>query len=60
MERILAACVERDITVVVKTFERPECLRRLVSSIRRFYPGIPVFVVDDSREALEPPPEGTR
>jgi hypothetical protein len=50
--------VERDITVVVKTFERPECLRRLVSSIRRFYPGIPVFVVDDSREALEPPPEG--
>jgi glycosyltransferase involved in cell wall biosynthesis len=50
--------VERDITVLVKTFERPEALRRLVSSIRRFYPSIAILAVDDSREPLEPAPEG--
>jgi GT2 family glycosyltransferase len=50
--------LDRDLTVVVKTFERPEALRRLVGSIRRFYPHVPVVVVDDSAEALEPPPAG--
>jgi GT2 family glycosyltransferase len=50
--------VERDVTVLVKTFERPECLRRLISSIRRYYPGIAVLVVDDSAEPLEPAPAG--
>jgi glycosyltransferase involved in cell wall biosynthesis len=48
--------VERDVTVLVKTFERPDCLLRLVSSIRRFYPRIPIVVVDDSREPLQPVP----
>ena len=51
--------VERDITGLVKTFQRPEALRRLVASIRHFYPGIAVLVVDDSEEPLEPVPEGT-
>jgi hypothetical protein len=50
--------VERDLTILVKTFQRPEALRRLVASIRRFYPSIPVFVVDDSAEPFEPVPEG--
>jgi hypothetical protein len=50
--------VERDVTVLVKAFERPDCLRRLVSSIRRFYPHIAIYVVDDSREPLDPPPDG--
>jgi glycosyltransferase involved in cell wall biosynthesis len=50
--------VERDITVVVKTFERPDALRRLVTSIRRLYPNVAVLVVDDSAEALEPVPAG--
>lgn len=48
--------VERDITVVVKTFERPDALRRLVASIRRFYSHVAVLVVDDSAESLEPVP----
>jgi hypothetical protein len=52
------ADVERDVTVLVKTVERPEALRRLVDSIRRFYPLIAVLVVDDSREPLDPLPEG--
>jgi GT2 family glycosyltransferase len=50
--------VERDVTVVVKTFQRPDALRRLVASIRRFYPKIAVLVVDDSAEPFEPVPEG--
>jgi len=50
--------VERDVTVLVKTFERPVCLRRLVASIRRYYPSIPIVVVDDSREPLDPAPDG--
>jgi glycosyltransferase involved in cell wall biosynthesis len=49
--------VERDVTIVVKTFERPAALLRLVASIRRFYPRIAVYVVDDSAEPLDPVPE---
>jgi (N-acetylneuraminyl)-galactosylglucosylceramide N-acetylgalactosaminyltransferase len=50
--------VERDVTVVVKAFQRPDALRRLVASIRRFYPRIRVVVVDDSEQPLEPVPTG--
>jgi glycosyltransferase involved in cell wall biosynthesis len=50
--------VERDLTVLVKTFQRPDALRRLVASIRRFYPEIAILVVDDSAEPLEPVPAG--
>jgi Glycosyl transferase family 2 len=53
-----AGDVERDVSIVVKTFERPDALRRLIASIRRFYPRIPVLVVDDSAEPLDPVPEG--
>ena len=51
------ADLEGDVTVLVKTFERPDALRRLLASIRRFYPRIPIVVVDDSAEPLEPVPE---
>ncbi len=50
--------VEREATIAVKTFQRPEALLRLVSSIRRFYPDIAVHVVDDSEHPLEPVPDG--
>jgi glycosyltransferase involved in cell wall biosynthesis len=50
--------VERDVSVLVKTFERPDALRRLVDSIRRYYPRIRILVVDDSAAALDPSPEG--
>jgi GT2 family glycosyltransferase len=53
--------VEQSVTVVVKTFQRPAALRRLLASIRRFYPEIPIVVVDDSEQPLAPvPPEVTR
>lgn len=40
------------LTVVIKTFERPAILERLVQSIRRFYPTLSILVVDDSRQPL--------
>src|SRR5437870_12627815 len=48
--------VERDVTLVVKTFERPDAVRRLVESDHRFYPEMPIVVVDDSAEPLDPVP----
>lgn len=42
------ALAER-LTVVVKTFERPHLLRRLVRSLRRDHPAVRLVVVDDSR-----------
>jgi hypothetical protein len=50
--------VEREATIAVKTFQRPEALLRLLSSIRRFYPDIAVHVVDDSEQPLDPVPDG--
>ena len=38
-----------EVTAVVKTFERPHILRRLLCSVRRWYPALRVIVVDDSR-----------
>jgi glycosyltransferase involved in cell wall biosynthesis len=38
-----------ELTALVKTFERPQVLRRLVGSIKRLYPGLRIVVVDDSR-----------
>lgn len=40
--------IERDLTALIKTFERPKQLRRLVRSITKFYPGLHIIVADDS------------
>jgi hypothetical protein len=42
--------VGRQLTALVKTFERPHIVRRLVMSMKRLYPDLPIVVVDDSRE----------
>lgn len=36
-----------DVTAIIKTFERPACLDRLIRSIRRFYPRLRIIVADD-------------
>ncbi len=41
-----------DVTVLVKTFERPTCVANLLESVRAHYPELPVLVCDDSREPL--------
>jgi glycosyltransferase involved in cell wall biosynthesis len=43
------------LTVVVKTFERPRLLDRLLASLRRRHPLLPVIVVDDSRDPIPRP-----
>ena len=36
-------------TALIKTFERPRVVRRLVASIKRLYPCLAIIVADDSR-----------
>jgi len=38
------------LTIIVKTFERPRELRRLVRSIRRLHSSVKIIVADDSRQ----------
>lgn len=38
------------VTAIIKTFERPKFLQRLVDSIREFYPKLPILIADDSRQ----------
>jgi (N-acetylneuraminyl)-galactosylglucosylceramide N-acetylgalactosaminyltransferase len=38
-----------NVTIMIKAFERPKCLERLLKSIDKFYPGIKIIVADDSR-----------
>lgn len=38
----------RDVTAIIKTFERPALLRRLVASLRRHFPSMSIIVADDS------------
>lgn len=42
-----------DITVVIKTFERPNSLISLLDSLEIFYPNIPVIIIDDSKVAID-------
>ena len=44
--------VDESVTAVIKTFERQKEVRRLIKSIRHFYPKMKVVVVDDSKEPL--------
>jgi len=48
-----APLVDAKLTAIVKTFERPETVARLLKSLRRFYPTMRVIVVDDSAEPIE-------
>lgn len=38
------------VTLIVKTFERPRCISRLIYSIKIMYPNLRVIVADDSRK----------
>jgi len=37
-----------NITFIIHTYKRPGCLKRLLDSIKEFYPDVPVLVYDDS------------
>ncbi|MBR8831089.1 MAG: glycosyltransferase family 2 protein [Chlorogloea purpurea SAG 13.99] len=49
--------MEDNVTIIIKTFERPNCLMRLVKSIRKYYKKIAILVVDDSKSPISPLPE---
>ena len=38
------------VTLIAKTFERPKCVKRMIESVRKFYPDIRLIIVDDSKE----------
>lgn len=38
------------ITILIKTFKRPQVLERLLNSIKKFQPGIPYIVLDDEED----------
>ena len=42
-----------DVTALIKTFERPYAIERLLQSLARLYPELAVVVVDDSRAPTE-------
>ena len=41
----------KDVTIIIKTFERYYCLERLIKSILKYYPDIKILIADDSRES---------
>jgi glycosyltransferase involved in cell wall biosynthesis len=41
--------VNNDLTALIKTFERPTLLNRLIASIKRKYPNVHIIIVDDSQ-----------
>lgn len=43
------ATVADDVTLIIKSFERPAHLDRLLGSVRQFYPTVRILVSDDSR-----------
>lgn len=45
--------VDEHLTALIKTFERPKIVQRLVESIRIMYPNMQIIIVDDSREPVE-------
>ena len=45
--------LEDHTTIIIKTFERPECLNNLIDSIRSRYKKILILIADDSRKPLD-------
>ena len=45
----------QSITAVIKTFERPRSLERLLDSLAKWFPGIPIIIADDSRSSTPIP-----
>lgn len=48
----MTSLIEKNVSIIIKTFERPHCVNLLYHSIRRFYPDIPIIIADDSREPI--------
>lgn len=49
--KAMSGDINKDVTLVIKTFNRPNALNTLITSIRKFYPLIGIIVVDDGSES---------
>ena len=47
-----AAIVRKNVTFIVKSFERQRLVKGLCRNISRIYPGVSIIIADDSREPL--------
>jgi len=41
-----------DVTIFIKTYRRDDCCTRLINSIRKGYPDIPIIVINDGNETV--------
>lgn len=46
--------IVENVTIIIKTFCRPECMARLHDSIRLLYPEIPIIIADDGEPYAGP------
>ena len=44
--------LNNNVTIIVKTFLRPNCIKRFIKSVRLYYPKITILVCDDSDKPL--------
>jgi GT2 family glycosyltransferase len=54
---VCGASFDEQVTFIVKTHERPHCLRKLLQSLRAFYPNTPLLVADDGELSLRMQPD---
>lgn len=52
--------VRKNVTFIVKSFERQKMVRGLCQNISRIYPGVQIIVADDSRTPLQVPAKNVR
>ena len=51
-ERKVMTYLKDKVTFVIKTFKRPKCLKILVKSILKYYPGFKIIVVNDDKKSI--------
>lgn len=45
--------IHQHLTIGIKTFLRPHCLKECIASIRKYYKKIPIYVADDSSDNIK-------
>ena len=45
--------MEKNLTIVIKTFERKKSLKRLLNSLEKYYKNIKIIIADDSKKVIK-------
>lgn len=48
------AIMQENLSIIIKTFNRPNALIKLLESINRFYPNIKILIADDGNDCISP------